>query len=531
MKCEAIWLRSLIYACVLTLTACGGGDGSSNNSGSDPNPEPDPDPEPQAQDFTVGGVITGNTNGIALSLNGSAESFAGGNFTFTASLQDGEAYEVLFVAGGGNETCTVTNGSGTITSANVTTIDVTCQEIASQTTLQYSNIAILGGLASGDFNGDGNPDLAFSMRTLDGHPLGNNLYFMRFAFGNGLGGFASIFDHASECDRTLKRGSNLLAVDFTEDNFDDLVCRGGDTGLEVFHGANEPNTVFTTNTFEHGAGYFHAVDFNADGLPDIFDLGDDQGSPVVEPNFEYFLNDGTNDYGTIQGFAILNDIENSLGLAYGAQRLAIADVNGDSRDDLITLGSIRSVSDNDQRIAVFLGDTSGGFNLPTSATLLSDISKPTMTDEYRDLASGDFNADGTLDLAISHGTEFVQILLGDGIGGFTDQGRLTVGRVPLHIAGADFNGDGVLDLVTLNEDSHNLHIAYGVGDGTFGGEDAGPDTFLSIPLDNDINPYDLVIADFDGNALPDIAFAESAVRIPGPTNGNGSVQIFLNPGQ
>lgn len=523
-------LTGVFCSFLLTLTACGGGGGGGSNPQPDPTPEPDPDP--QDQTYSVGGMITGNSDGVALSLNGNAQSFTGGAFTFSDELDDGAGYNVAIVASGANESCTIQNENGTIAGADVTNIDVVCEEISTMSIFQYNNTAILGALAAGDFNGDGFDDLAFQIRTLDGHPLGNNLYFIRFAFGTGLGSFSQVFDVASECDRILKRGFTMMAADFDGDNFDDLVCRGGDTGLEVMNGADEPDTVFTTDTFEHGQGYFRAVDFNADGhQPDIFDLGDGQGSPVVEPNFEYFINGGNDDFGSIQSFAILNDIETSLGLSYGAEQFVAADVNGDLRDDLITIGGLRSAIDESLHIAVFTGNAAVGFNLPINAVIVETIEANTPFGEYRDLTSGDFDNDGNIDLAISHGASFVQILLGDGMGGFTDQGQITVGRLPVHIATADFNGDGVIDLVTLNEDSHDLFIAFGFGDGSFGDEDDTADDYLIIPLDSQINPYDLVVTDFDNNALADIAFAESALDVSGPVAGNGSVQIFLNPGQ
>ncbi|MGH1470849.1 MAG: FG-GAP repeat domain-containing protein [Cellvibrionaceae bacterium] len=526
-----------LYSCVLNsvflslcLTACGGG-GSSNPA---PTPNPDPDPDPTPGSFSVGGTISGNVEAVALSLNGNAQSFVSGAFTFTSELDNGAAYEVLLITAGANESCTLQNGSGTIAGAGITNIIVTCEQISAMSLLQYSNTAILGALASGDFNGDGNDDLAFQLRTLDGHPSGADLNFVRFAFGNGAGSFANAFDAATDCDVQLKRGYTMLGEDFNGDGFDDVVCSGGDnTGIKVFAGSAQPDNIFTSGFFQTGSNYFRSLDFNADGLPDIFDLGDGQGSPVVEPNFEYFLNDGANNFGTIQSFAILNDIEASLGQIYSAENFVVGDVNGDMIDDLITMGGTRGLPLNEPlHVAVFTAQAAGGFNLPTSATPVNDIDAAfTINEEFRDLTSGDFNADGHIDIAISHGAEFVNILLGDGLGGFSDQGQITVGRLPLHIATADFNGDSMLDLVTLNQDSHTLHISYGFGDGTFGEESTSPDNVLIIPLDVGINPYDMVIADFDNNALPDIALAESALEIPNVENGNGSVQVFMNPGR
>ncbi|HEY8509409.1 MAG TPA: hypothetical protein VIL32_13685, partial [Steroidobacteraceae bacterium] len=74
-------------------------------------------------------------NPLAISGNGSA--------TFSTALADGAQYSVTVDTQPSNpwQTCTVTNGSGTIQSANVTGIDVTC------TTNQYSVGGTVTGLA------------------------------------------------------------------------------------------------------------------------------------------------------------------------------------------------------------------------------------------------------------------------------------------------------------------------------------------------------------------------------------------------
>lgn len=81
--------------------------------------------------FTVGGVVTGLQGfGFSLRLNG-GEPFSPSNgpFTFPTPVASGSTYQVTVAAQPvfPFQTCTVTNGAGTIGAANVTDVAVTCQ--------------------------------------------------------------------------------------------------------------------------------------------------------------------------------------------------------------------------------------------------------------------------------------------------------------------------------------------------------------------------------------------------------------------
>jgi hypothetical protein len=90
----------------------------------------------------------------------------------------------------------------------------------------------------------------------------------------------------------------------------------------------------------------------------------------------------------------------------------------------------------------------------------------------RDFLCGDFNRDGTIDIATLHfGSDKVNILIGDGNGGFSHVQTFTQSTL-LPIISGDIDNDGQIDLVL------NLSAWIGNGNGTFkpgtiiGGNDA-----------------------------------------------------------
>ena len=139
-----------------------------------------------------------------------------------------------------------------------------------------------------------------------------------------------------------------------------------------------------------------------------------------------------------------------------------------------------------------------------------------------DIAVGDFNNDGQLDLAITNiGCPFnggacndasVSILLGNGDGTFWASAPLTTKpllppfetksgpyKVAHSIAIADFDGDGLLDLAVKLDPSSHIAIFFGHGDGTFtAGQNfqIGPGSGLFVGM---------VVGDFNQDGKPDLA--------------------------
>ena len=75
------------------------------------------------------------------------------------------------------------------------------------------------------------------------------------------------------------------------------------------------------------------------------------------------------------------------------------------------------------------------------------------------MASGDFDADGVIDLVTANpSASAVVVLLGKGGGLFADPASYLAGKGASAVAVADFNGDGLPDLAVANYAANSLSI-------------------------------------------------------------------------
>ena len=144
------------------------------------------------------------------------------------------------------------------------------------------------------------------------------------------------------------------------------------------------------------------------------------------------------------------------------------------------------------------GDTCSGLQLKA----LAEVSVGTSPSA---LASGDWNRDGRLDLAVANrGSKDVSILLGDGAGGFAAAtgSPVSVAGNPIDVAVADLDHDGFQDVVVAFDSSPTtVQVLEGQAGGTFVnagttilGPDPGPvpTRILLGQLTSDAS-YDLVV--------------------------------------
>ncbi len=120
------------------------------------------------------------------------------------------------------------------------------------------------------------------------------------------------------------------------------------------------------------------------------------------------------------------------------------------------------------------------------------------------LVSGDFTGDGVLDLAVSHTiTGTVRILPGKGKGLYDDQAGATLPAPgsPLDLVKGDFNGDGSLDLAVLRVQDEKVSVFLGDGKGGFGAK--------ALELPTGKGPVCLAAADLDGDKKWDLLAADA----------------------
>ncbi|HTW67670.1 MAG TPA: FG-GAP-like repeat-containing protein [Bryobacteraceae bacterium] len=259
-------------------------------------------------------------------------------------------------------------------------------------------------IAAGDFNGDGNPDLAITGGQTE------------ILLGDGKGGFTKGAGIPSQY--SYESSGDLIAVgDFNGDKKLDLILWSQINPLSYIwlgDGSGGFGTPRETPLFGNSVSSIAVGDFNGDGN---LDLAVDESGPLF-----IYAGDGTGSFP--KAYQLV------LGAASASSALVTSgDFQGTGRSDLL----------NGSFTWYWTGTGIVPFNRVTSYV-------PTIP-AY--VVTGDFNGDGKLDWAgVNPGFGTVTVELGDGTGAFTPApgSPYPTGGSPFALAAGDFNGDGKLDL-------------------------------------------------------------------------------------
>jgi hypothetical protein len=188
------------------------------------------------------------------------------------------------------------------------------------------------------------------------------------------------------------------------------------------------------------------------------------------------------------------------------------DFNGDGIRDVATM----NVSATAGSVSVLLSNGDGTFQPARNTTITNYY--PYVYGGNDELAVGDFNRDGKLDLATS-AMYGINVLLGRGDGTFVYTVQPDAfGAQSFSIVTGDMDGDGKLDLLEAMENGfgeNSVAVLYGKGDGTFSGA-----AYTSV---GSASVNRLALADFNGDNKLDL--------VHGGYSGNSGTWILLGTGQ
>jgi hypothetical protein len=286
---------------------------------------------------------------------------------------------------------------------------------------------------------------------------------------------------------------SLAVADVNGDGKRDIITGNNGSSMVGVLLGNGPGTFQAVATTSAGSGSMPndiaVADVNADGKAD-----------VITANY------GTNSVGVLLGngngtFAAA--VAYSTGSGSQPYGLAVADVNGDGKADIITANSATS------SIGVLLNTGTG--------TFAAMVAYPTGTATPVNVAVGDVNNDGKADIvACINFNSAVGLLLGNGNGTFQALSTIALTNKPNNLVLADLNADSKLDIITSSDNNSGYAtVQLGNGNGTFA-------TATSYTLSSNSFTNSLAVADVSGDGKPDIITANPGNYTTGVLKNNGT---------
>ena len=212
----------------------------------------------------------------------------------------------------------------------------------------------------------------------------------------------------------------------------------------------------------------------------------------------------------------------------GATSVAVADVNGDGKPDLLVANFCATTSNcANGTLSVLLGNGNGTFRPPVAYNSGGSLAVS--------LAVADVNGDGKPDVVVANctncgslpGNGSVGVLLGNGDGTFQAAQVFTTGE-PSAVAIADVNGDKKPDVIVAQCVSPvfgcvpgQVGVLLGNGDGTF-------QTIVTYGTAA-ANPNSVVVADVNGDGKLDLVVGNASGTAP-HGGGDGAAAVLLGNG-
>ncbi len=352
----------------------------------------------------------------------------------------------------------------------------------------YTTLDNPSRLDVGDLNGDGKPDIVVASPVII-----NNLGAISVFINNGDGTFAPKVDY-----NTFPAARDVRIGDVNGDGYKDLVAA-------THRGTLPPDNIVSVllnngnGTFASKKDYFTGPT-TEDHMPNSLAIGDINGDNRLDI---VTISVGGNSYSVllnIGGGVFTTASVNPTATTYSAPvSVAIGDLSGDGKPDLAIVLQWRDYN----AVATYIGNGFGNFatfirhNLPYGAGGSLPLN----------VVMGDLNGDGKLDLAVSNsrvsnGTDNVSVLLSAGENPirFFSGGEYAGEQAVKWVALGDINVDGNVDLVTSGWQSvvYHKNIASSLG------------TFSAYQILKYITNDVVATGDFNGDGKMDVAAIRSA---------------------
>jgi hypothetical protein len=437
------------------------------------------------------------------------------------------------------------------------------------------------GIASGDFNNDGHPDLVAA----------DNAGGLVLVFLNqGNGQFGPGVSYRTGMNPTVVRVADL-------GNGQQDIVTGNETSSTVSVLLGNGN-----GTFQPAVNYFAGsgpvnltvADLNGDGKLDL------AAADLFPGDVTILLGNGNGTFTTGQTILVgglvsdvapitinsavdLVTVETEFGTGNNGYTILLGNGDGtfslgqhvnwdpNTKPSAVTVGNFVTGNANQDfavtdstsgAVSVFLGNGDGTFSGPVNLSLGNT------TSNADDVVSGSLSGSGNVDLVVTDSSlGHVVVFLGNGDGTFKPAVTYFTGPETSALTLGDFNGDGHLDIASSNQNGDSFTELLGRGDGTFtqgpaqltkvhhpdqvitahfttsghadlavavygtaGLSDGGIDIYLGngngtfaapLLLATDLNPDSMAVGDFNGDGKMDIVSANA--------NGN-DVSVFLGNG-
>ncbi len=303
------------------------------------------------------------------------------------------------------------------------------------------------GLASADFDLDGDPDLTVTS------PNDDKVYLFK---NNDLD-----FQRTVVCEEILEP-KGVAAGDFNNDGLIDMAVAdawSAEYNNKIYWFINGKSS-FVVHNINHSISSWHLAmnDYNKDGNIDIF-YSDGHTVAMVK-------NEGSGVFGNEQVL---------YAAGYNIYDLGFADANNDSYDDLFVADAMGDM------LFWFINQNGTGFSSP--------IFIDTQSDAPVSLDFADVDGDGNVDVlvALANGNEIALYLNTQGGGNFTKSIVTDTVIGPMCICFSDFNNDGSEDIFYSDNDRVGYLVNDGSGNFSGGGIASSSGTYATKLVNADIN--------------------------------------------